>query len=113
MQTLAKAASAYVAHQSVEHTTHHVRTELAAMPANVIPFDDAPIDAPISGGDDDNEYDPYVAYFERYSEKILFAKAAWTGLFAGLYGMTKKNSVPKPSDECFGDWIVGDVRSIR
>ena len=48
------------------------------------------------------------------SERILFAQAAWNGAYSGLYGMkSKKSGVPKPTDECFGEWIVDDAKLIR
>jgi hypothetical protein len=51
---------------------------------------------------------------QKISDGILFTRAAWTGTFAGLYGMkSNKRTVPKPSEECFGAWIVDDVTGIR
>ena len=43
------------------------------------------------------------------SERIFFAQAAWNGVYSGLYGMKhKKEGVQKPTEECFGDWIIED-----
>ena len=39
-------------------------------------------------------------------------RALWTGLFGGLYAVTKKGAVSKPTAECLGDWIVQDLREI-
>ena len=51
---------------------------------------------------------------KRISEETLYLQSAWTGVYQGLYGMkTNKNGVPKPTEECFGSWIVDDVQGIR
>jgi len=48
-------------------------------------------------------------FTEWLSNEILFSRAIWTGLYSGLYTVNKKGMVPKPTAECFGDWIVHDV----
>jgi hypothetical protein len=40
-------------------------------------------------------------------------KAFWSGLYGGLYTVSKKGSVPKPSSECLGDWIIEDIKAIE
>ena len=53
-------------------------------------------------------------WLAQVSERLLFAQAAWNGVYSGLYGMkTKKGGVQKPTDECFGEWIVDDAKLIR
>ena len=52
-------------------------------------------------------------FTEWLSNEILFSRAIWTGLYSGLYTVNKKGMVPKPTAECFGDWIVHDVTQLR
>jgi len=39
-------------------------------------------------------------------------KALWTGLFGGLYSVSKHGAVPKPTQECLGEWIANDLHEI-
>jgi hypothetical protein len=65
---------------------------------------------PVEETDEDRE----AKWLAKVSERILFAQAAWNGVYSGLYGMkSKKTGVPKPTDECFGEWIIDDAKGIR
>lgn len=59
------------------------------------------------------ENDPYAVTLEVVTERFEFFHSAWTGLYSGLYGMQRKHQVPKPSEECFGNWIIDDVQTLR
>jgi len=50
---------------------------------------------------------------DRIAYEVKMNKAFWTGLFGGLYSVTKKGAVPKPTADCLGDWIVEDLKSIE
>ena len=52
-------------------------------------------------------------YLDMLSDEILFSKAIWSGIYSGLYSVSKKGMVPKPTSECLGDWIVNDINSLR
>ena len=49
---------------------------------------------------------------DKIDHEILMNRAIWTGLFSGLYSVTKKNMVPKPTADCLGPWIISDIKSI-
>ena len=67
-------------------------------------------DLPVEETDEDRE----AKWLAQVSERILFAQAAWNGVYSGLYGMkSKKSGVPKPTEECFGEWIIDDAKGIR
>jgi hypothetical protein len=37
----------------------------------------------------------------------------WSGFYSGLYSITKKGMVPKPTKECLGEWIVTDIVDLK
>lgn len=47
------------------------------------------------------------------SNEILFSHALWTGLYSGLYSVSKKGMVPHPTDQCLGQWIVDDLVGLK
>ena len=50
---------------------------------------------------------------KKISEDLLYAQAAWKGLFSGLYSSSKKGQVEKPSEDCLGQWLVDDINHLR
>ena len=44
------------------------------------------------------------------TDRIYYQKQIWNGVFQGLYGTMGK--VDRPTDECFGDWIVEKRREV-
>lgn len=63
--------------------------------------------------DVEGEVDKTLEYLDWLSNEILFSKAIWSGIYSGLYSVSKKGMVPKPSSECLGEWIVDDIVSLR
>ncbi len=47
------------------------------------------------------------------SNEILFGHALWSGLYSGLYSVSKKGMVPHPTDQCLGQWIVDDLVELK
>ena len=37
----------------------------------------------------------------------------WNGLYSGLYNSHKAGMVPKPTEECLGQWIVNDLIEFK
>ena len=54
-----------------------------------------------------------INLLDKIDYEIKMNKSFWNGLYSGLYAVTKKGSVPKPTSECLGDWIVEDLRAIE
>ena len=62
---------------------------------------------------DEEDGDKTQEYLDMLTNEILFSKAIWSGIYSGLYSISKKGMVPKPTSECMGDWIVNDINSLR
>jgi hypothetical protein len=46
--------------------------------------------------------------------KNSVTQASWNGVYSGLYSMKfKKSGVPKPTEECFGKWIIDDQKNLK
>ena len=54
-----------------------------------------------------------VNLLDKIDYEIQMNKAFWSGLYSGLYSVTKKGAVPKPTADCLGSWIVEDLRAIE
>ena len=63
---------------------------------------------------EETEEDREAKWRALVSERIMFAQAAWNGVYSGLYSMkSKKGGVSKPTEECFGEWIIEDQKNLR
>jgi hypothetical protein len=81
---------------------------------NIEPVDESTeeptVDLPVEETAEERE----AKWLATLSTRILEVQAIWTGVYSGLYGTkTSKHGVPKPTEECFGEWIIDDVVGIR
>ena len=49
-------------------------------------------------------------FLEVLTERNAIARAFWTGLYSGLYGMSGK--VDRPDENCFGAWIPEHMQQL-
>jgi len=62
----------------------------------------------------ETEEEKEAKWKDSMTTKIQNLRSIWTGVYSGIYGKKeRKNGVPKPSEECFGDWIMEDIVGIR
>jgi hypothetical protein len=45
-------------------------------------------------------------------EIVYFTRETYLGLYAGLFGISGKSVVVKPTEKCFGEWIHEEVKEI-
>ena len=62
---------------------------------------------------DEDVTEDETSLLDKIAYEIKMNKALWTGIYSGLYSVTKKGAVPKPTAECLSDWIVEDLRAIE
>ena len=43
----------------------------------------------------------------------MYMGSLWRGFFSGLYSVSKKGMVPKPTHECLGTWIADDIYYLQ
>lgn len=54
-----------------------------------------------------------VDILDYIDEGMYFGREAYLGMYAGLFGISGKAVVPKPTEKCFGPWITDEMRGIR
>ena len=65
-----------------------------------------------TAGDDTTAADE-KSYVELLSENSMYIGSLWRGFFSGLYSVSKKGMVPKPTRECLGTWIADDINFLQ
>merc|ERR1711990_300310 len=95
--------------QAVRQVYEHYGNALDAYDAGVHQFESLPLNQPI----DFNSHKLQEESMSWFGENILYAHSAWSGLYSGLYSVKKKGMVPKPTEDCLGDWIADDMMVIE
>ena len=52
-------------------------------------------------------------YLVWLTDEILFSKALWNGFYSGVYSKHAKGMVPKPTEDCLGEWITKDIIDLK
>ena len=119
MQSLLEVAQQFTFEKAVERTPITLtslpeRQHQNLLVENIEPVDESAEepkeDLPIEETAEEKE----AKWLATLSARILDVQAIWNGVYSGLYGMKgSKHGVPKPTEECFGEWIIDDVVGIR
>lgn len=52
-------------------------------------------------------------YLVWLTDEILFSKALWSGFYSGVYSKHVSGMVPKPTEDCLGEWITQDIVDLK